>query len=361
MVSAIAQKPPGVYLSSTGSYPRIGESADFQILRRGISSLDRGERNPADVLDAEHEMTRLAIADQLHAGLEVITDGQIRWYDPISHIAGKLANVHIAGLQRYFDTNFYFRQPVVTGIPARTAPLVAADYSFARNALGHLPTPKHLAGKLSIKPVLTGPYTLARFSLGANASSGSPSSDSASSLESRALAFANALSAEIIALAEIGADLIQIDEPAILKYPQDWKLFEKAVAPLFVAREKAAAKSRRPELALYSYFHDSAPLYEKLIALPFDIIGLDFTYNPNLIDRVVCVGSPKTLGLGLIDGRNTKLENPSDVARQLDRLLTGIQTGRAYLGASCGLEYLPRDRALAKLQLLPKIHAAMKG
>jgi 5-methyltetrahydropteroyltriglutamate--homocysteine methyltransferase len=361
MVSPISQKPPGLYLSSTGSYPRIGDSADFQILRRGISSLDRGERNPADVLDAEHVMTRLAIADQLHAGLEVITDGQIRWYDPISHIAAKLADVHIAGLQRYFDTNFYFRQPVVTGTPARTAPLIANDYSFARNALGHLPTPTHLAGKLSIKPILTGPYTLAKFSLTANSSNGSPNSDSASSLESRALAYATALAPEIIALAEIGADLIQIDEPAILKYPHDWKLFEKAVAPLFGAREKAAAAGRRPELALFSYFHDSAPLYEKLVALPFDIIGLDFTYNPKLIDRVVAAGSPKTLGLGLIDGRNTKLENPADVARQLDRLLPKIQTGRAYLGASCGLEYLPRDRAFAKLELLHKIRAAMNG
>jgi len=133
------------------------------------------------------------------------------------------------------------------------------------------------------------------------------------------------------------------------------------VAPLFAARDKAAAKSRRPELALYSYFHDCAPLYEKLVTLPFDIIGLDFTYNPKLVDRVVSAGSTKTLGLGLIDGRNTKLESPDNVARQIERLLPKIQTGRAYLGASCGLEYLPRLRALAKLRLLPKIRAAMKG
>ena len=109
---------PGLHLASTGSYPRIGDGPELQILRRATASLDRGERNMADLLDAEHEMTRLAIADQLKAGLEVITDGQIRWYDPISHIASKLANVKIAGLQRYFDTNFYFRQPVLTGAPS---------------------------------------------------------------------------------------------------------------------------------------------------------------------------------------------------------------------------------------------------
>jgi 5-methyltetrahydropteroyltriglutamate--homocysteine methyltransferase len=359
MSSSVDHKLPGLYLASSGSYPRIGDSSELQPLRRSISALDRGERNTADVLDAENEMTRLAIADQLLAGLEIITDGQIRWLDPVSHIAGKLENVKIAGLQRYFDTNFYFRQPVVSGTPARKGVFLVNDYSFARNALGHLPTPKHLAGKLLIKPILTGPYTLAKFSISSHAANGAP--DSESSLEARALGYAEALAAEVIALAQIGAEMIQIDEPAILKYPQDWRIFEKAMAPLLLAREKAGAAGRRPELALYVYFHDCAPLYERLVSLPVDVVGFDFTYNPKLIDFVVSAGSPKPLALGLLDGRNTKLEIPDDIARQLDRLLPKIHGGRAYLGASCGLEYLPRDRAFAKLELLPKIRAAMNG
>ena len=347
----------GLHLASTGSYPRIGDGPELQVLRRATASLDRGDRNTADLLDAENEMIRRAIADQLKAGLEVITDGQIRWYDPISHLASKLVNVKIAGLQRYFDTNFYFRQPVITGAPKRSDALVAKDFSFARNALGHLPTPKSLAGKLSIKPVLTGPYTLAKFSLSAHGGNGAV--DPFSSVEARTLAYAEALAAEVAALGQMGASLIQIDEPAIIKYPQDWQIFEGAVAKLIAARDKAAADGNRSELALYVYFHDPAPLYEKLIALPVDIIGLDFTYNPKLADLVASAGSPKPLGLGLVDGRNTKLEDAGEVAHQIDRLLPKIQGGRAYLNPSCGLEYLPRDRAFAKLELLAKIRAAM--
>jgi 5-methyltetrahydropteroyltriglutamate--homocysteine methyltransferase len=350
-------KLPSLHLASTGSYPRIGDGSELQILRRATASLDRGERNTADLFDAEHEMTRLAIADQLNAGLEVITDGQIRWYDPISHIASKLGNVKTAGLQRYFDTNFYFRQPVITGTPKRSDALVAKDFSFARNALGHLPTPKNLAGKLSIKPVLTGPYTLAKFSLSAHTGNGAV--DPFSSLEARTLAYAEAIAAEIVALAQIGASFIQIDEPAIIKYPEDWKIFEKAVSQLTAARDKSAAEGRRTQLALYVYFHDPAPLYEKFITLPVDIIGLDFTYNPKLADLVASIGSPKPLGLGLVDGRNTKLEDAGEIARQIERLLPKIQGGCAYINPSCGLEYLPRDRAFAKLQLLDKIRAAV--
>jgi 5-methyltetrahydropteroyltriglutamate--homocysteine methyltransferase len=355
-VSSSPNELPGFYLASAGSYPRLGDEAELQLLRRAISALDLGERNTADVLDAENEMTRRAIADQLKAGLEVITDGQIRWLDPISHLASKLDNVRIAGLQRYFDTNLYFRQPVVTGAMKRTRALVTNDYSFARNALGHLPTPKNLAGKLSIKPVLTGPYTLAKFSL--TAGSGNGATDSSSALEARAMAYAGVLADEIVALSQIGAPLIQIDEPAIIKYPEDWKVFERALAPLVTAREKAGP-GRRPELALYVYFHDCAALYEKLISLPVDVVGLDFTYNPKLVDLVASAGSPKPLGLGLIDGRNTKLEDPSEVARAVDRLLPKIQGGRAYLSAGCGLEYLPRDRAFAKLELLAKVRSAV--
>ena len=77
---------PGLHLANTGSYPRIGDGPELQILRRATTSLDRGDRNTADLLDAENDMIRRAIADQLKAGLEVITDGQIRWYDPISHL-----------------------------------------------------------------------------------------------------------------------------------------------------------------------------------------------------------------------------------------------------------------------------------
>ena len=350
---------PGLHLSSTGSYPRVGDTAELQVLRRTIAALDRGERTTADILDAENEMTRRAIADQVKAGLDIVTDGQIRWYDPISHFAGKLDNVQIKGLLRFLDTNFYFRQPVVTGKPARRGTFVVNEYSFARNALGHLPTPHDKAGKLAIKPVLTGPYTLAKCSL--SEPSGNGSGESATSLEARALAYAEALAAEIAALAQTGAELIQVDEPAVIKYPEDWAIFERALAPLTAARDKVASAGRKLELALYVYFHDCAPLYEKLVALPVDIVGLDFTYNPELADQIAAEGSPKPLGLGLVDARNTRLEDPEVIAWQIERLLPKIKGERAYVGPSAGLEYLPRDRAFAKLELLSKVRDAIKG
>ncbi len=356
MDSKTSSSSAELLLASAGSYPRIGDSVELQTLRRTIAAADRGERTAGDLADAENEMTRRAISDQAKAGLDVLTDGQIRWYDPISHLAGKLQGVKIRGLLRFFDTNSYFRQPVLTARPVRTGPLLVEEFAFARNALGHLPTPAGKAGKLSIKPVLTGPYTLAKFSLVEHSANGT-----SGSVEARADAYAEALAAEITALADAGADFIQVDEPAIIKYPQDWGIFERALEPLIGAKKKASEAGKHLQMALYVYFHDCAPLYEKLVALPVDVIGLDFTYNPKLADVIASTGSPKPLGLGLVDGRNTRLENPADVARQIERLLPKISGGRAYLGTSSGLEYLPRDRAYAKLELLGKIRAAVRG
>ncbi len=349
----------GLYLSSTGSYPRIGDTPKLQTLRRTIAALDRGDRTTADLLDVQNEVTRHVIAEQVEAGLDVITDGLIRWYDPISHLAGKLDNIQIKGLVRFFDTNTYFRQPVFVGAPVKRGHLVAGEYSFARNALGHLPTPQGKAGKLGIKPVLTGPYTLAKFSLGDTFGDGA--SESFAALEARAQVFSEILATELEALSKLGAKLIQVDEPAAIKYPQDWEIFEASLAPLSRARDRIMNSGRKLDLALYVYFHDCAPLYEKLLALPVDVVGLDFTYSPKLVDIVASKGSPKTLGLGLVDGRNTRLEDSKQVARQIERMLAKIKTGKAFLGTSSGLEYLPRDRAFAKLELLSKVRAALKG
>jgi len=67
------------------------------------------------------------------------------------------------------------------------------------------------------------------------------------------------------------------------------------------------------------------------------------------------------LGLGLLDGRNTKLEDPDAVLRALDRILPRVQAEECYLTPSSGLEYLPRDRALAKLKRLVAIQNQMRN
>jgi 5-methyltetrahydropteroyltriglutamate--homocysteine methyltransferase len=355
-------RSPGLYLASAGGYPRFGETEELLVLRRTMDALASGDRTSADLLDAQNAMTRRAIADQMEAGLDIITDGQIRWSDPISHIPGKLDNVRMDELLPFFETGTYFRQPVLTDTVMRRGQLVADEYSFARNALGHLKTPPEKAGKLAIKPVLTGPYTLAKYSLTENGKGAGHARDTSSHLEARAQSFAEVLAVEVETLARGGAQLIQIDEPAILYHAADWPIMESALKALIASRDRMRQSGRVVELALYTYFHDSAPLYDKLMALPMDVIGFDFTSNGDaLAERIASDGADKPIAFGFVSGTVAQLESADDVARKLDKLLPRIAGGRAYLGAPTGLEYLSRVHAHEKLRLLGKIKSLLHG
>lgn len=341
-------------LASAGSYPRIGETAELQVLRRTIGALDRGEKLPAEVAQAEDQMVRAAIEDQIRAGLDVVTDGLIRWYDPISHLAGKLQGVQINGLLRFFDTNFYFRQPVIKATPVRDSPLVTEEFRFAET---HSSKP--------VKPVLTGPYTLAKFSI--------VEFDGMKDLATRVMALAEILAEELAALETAGAKIIQVDEPAAIKYTGDYAIFERGIHGMVLSwnrrRSEARASSpsaagspnRRARLALQVYFRDAGPLYYRLQQLPVDILGVDFTYDPKFLEQVQATGSSRSIALGLIDGRNTKLEKAEEVAKTLEKILPKLAGDECFLNPSCGLEYLPRDRAYAKLALLSQIRTTLEG
>ena len=324
-----------ILTASAGSYPRIGETPELAQLRRTIGAWERKEASADELRAAEDALVRAALADQLEAGLDFVTDGQVRWYDPVSHLAGKLAGIEINGLLRLFDTNFYFRQPVVRGAVKRQDGMVLSEYEFAR---AHCSKP--------VKPVLTGPYTLARSSIVSNGAY--------KGVEALTEAYAQALAPEIEALARAGAELIQIDEPAILKQPAHLPVLERALAAL-------AARKGKAQLALHLSFGDPQPLYDRLQKLPVDVLSLDFTYNPKFIEHVASAGSDKLLGLGLVDARNTRLEDAASVAKLTERILSRAKGDACYLTTSCGLEFLPRDRARAKLKLLAQIRSRLEG
>jgi len=319
--------------ASAGSYPRIGTAPEKQRLRAEYARLEKGEISKEVFASVQDEVTKEVIDEQRRAGIELATDGQVRWYDQISHFARKLSGCEIKGLLRLFDTNFYFRQPVINGKVQWTAPIVVDEFTFAKKV-----------SPIPIKPVVTGPYTLAKHSIDRHYHN----------FSSLVADFAVAIGKEVNALAKAGAEIIQLDEPSILKNPQDFKIFESAIGEISKNREKA-------RLALYTYFGDAAKLYDKLQSLPIDILGLDFTYSQKLPTVIESSGSKKELGLGLIDGRNTKIENVKETATVAVKILKKLDVERAYLNPSCGLdEYLPREVAFEKLKNLVAIAKQLK-
>ncbi len=320
-------------LANTGSYPRVGDAPELQRLRRGHAQRERGELSAEGFAKLQDEVTAEVVREQVAAGVELPTDGQIRWTDGLSYLAANLNGVALNGLLRFFDTNTYFRQPVVTGRLTRKGPLFVRDYRQAAKAAGR-----------PVKAVVTGPYTMAR---------GSILDNGYRSIHALTLAYAAVLAQEIAELAAEGAPVIQVDEPAILRHPADLAILGEALVVL--ARGKGAAR-----LSLATYFGDAAPLYDDLQDSTVDMLHFDFTYSPALPRVIGQGGSAKALSLGLLDARNTKMETRETVFPLLDQIGRRLRAP-AHLAPSAGLEYLPRDRARAKLEAMRRIRDAYVG
>ena len=304
-----------------GHYPKIPNRPRPARLRQAIAHLDRGEISAQELARVEDEVTIEVIEEQVEAGIDLISDGQLRWEDDQTHIMRRLKGVEIGGLIRYFDTNTYYRQPEVVGPIAWQGPILVRDYEFAA---GHSARP--------VKALLTGPYTLAALSLDKHYRS----------LRKLVLALADELGQEVQALAEAGAPVIQISEPAIVRHKGDVGLLAEAMGRLL--------KGVAVETAVYTWFGDAKGILPQLLELPVDTIGLDFVWGPGNWEALKQVRFEKKLGFGIIDARNTKLETPDQIGEAIRRLNEFVPPERLYVNPSCGLEYLPREVAFQKLK-----------
>jgi 5-methyltetrahydropteroyltriglutamate--homocysteine methyltransferase len=140
---------------------------------------------------------------------------------------------------------------------------------------------------------------------------------------------------------EAGAAFIQLNEPAIVKHKTDLPLFLRAI--------ERTLEGVTAERALYVYFGDVDGLYPQVLNLPIDVLGLDFVAGARNPEVLKTAPFTKTLGLGLIDARNTKMESVEQVVEGLRRVQEIVSLDRVRLSPSCGLEFLPREVAQAKL------------
>lgn len=306
-----------------GNYPKIPDPPAPGRWRTGVEKVQRGEWTRAELRRVEDEVTAEVLAEQAEAGIDLVTDGQIRWEDGQTYFARALEGFAIGGLQRYFDTNVYYRQPVVRGEVAWRGPITVEDYRFA---VAHSPRP--------VKPVVTGPFTLAVLSR----------NEYYRTFDDLVVALAAALNQELRALAAAGAALIQVDEPGLLLRRDQFPVFRRAMDVLW---DGVAARR-----ALYTYFGHVDGLYPALLDLPIDILGLDFVAGARNWEVLRRARFTKELGLGILDARNTRMESPEEVAAAVRLAAELVPADSLYVSPSAGLEFLPRRVARRKLEVL---------
>jgi 5-methyltetrahydropteroyltriglutamate--homocysteine methyltransferase len=312
----------------TGAYPKISD--EHQDLRRALHRHDRGELDADGLSGVLDESTRWAIGELDWAGVDVINDGQVRWDDLLAPFARAWTGCDRGPLERFYDNNTYFRQPVITGPITSEGTTLVRDFEFARGV-----------ARAELKASVCGPLTFATLAEDRHYRS----------LEERTLAVADAVAAEIRGLGLAGATLVDIEEPALVAHPEHFALARAAIERLAVAGVP---------LALQTYFFPADPLLDALAAFPVAQIGVDVrSRDTHALERLNALR--QTIVLGIVDARNTRIETESELVRLIEGALKQIPADYLWLAPTTGLEYLPHDVAVQKLKALVAAARATGG
>jgi len=306
-----------------GNYPKVGEGTYSTTLIGAITKWQRKELSDDQLEETCQELTAAVIREQEQAGVDLVTDGQIRWEDLVTPIARGLEGFEINGLSRWFNNNVYYRRPILHKAPVRRGPILVDQYRFAAR----------VATK-PVKAILPGPYTFAVLCEDRHYKR----------LRPFVLKMAELLHAEAQDLVAAGAPLVQFDEPAVGFGKTDLKL---AVESLGVA-----AGGLKATTAVYTYFGSLDGGLAALQRAPVDVVGLDVVSDPKTLAALKRVRLTQALALGCLDARNTKLESVTELHALFNVVAKRTPLDRLYVNPNCGLEFLPHRQALAKVKRL---------
>lgn len=301
-----------------GNYPRPEWFRDY--LRRV-----EGMQKDLDV-EVDRDVLKKAISEvideQKRAGIELLTDGQLIWHDFLLTIASRLEGFEMNGLVRYFDNNLYYRIPVVKGKVERREKILY-DFEIAFEI------------EKNVKPVLSC-YTVAKLS----------KNKFYSKFEDFLWDLCKAVKEEIRDL-ESMVTCVQIDEPALI-YAEKNEI--KNLEDIF-----KELTSTKVETILMTYFDSAERIFPEVLDFGFDVIGLDFVegYEENL--KILDEYKIEKINIGLVDGRNTKMENLNELKDKIDKIFSKCDFKKVYVSPNTGLEFLPRIKAFEKMQLVSKL------
>lgn len=308
-----------------GNFPKVAESKYGTAVIGAINNWQRQALSDDGLEKVFQDVTRAVIKEQEEAGIDLLTDGQIRWEDLIRPLAEGIEGFKIEGmLERFFDNNVYYRRPILHKTPARRRPIFLGDYLFAKSC-----TTK------PIKVVLPGPYTVVMLSEDRYYKNVQPFLRS----------IAEILNEEARALAQAGALVIQFDEPALG--------FGKPPLKQVVEAMNIATQGVKAKTALYTYFGSLNGTLDALQACRVDLLGVDVVSDPRAISAIKKQKKwTKELALGCLDARNTKLESVTELHALFDVMKKLVPEDRLYVNPNCGLEFLPYEQARQKLNRL---------
>ncbi|MCI4336315.1 MAG: hypothetical protein L3K17_03845 [Thermoplasmata archaeon] len=316
-----------VKTSLTGPYPRS------EALVAATRDLDRGRTTPEAVEElfraAEGEVVRL----EERLELDTVTGGFLRWADLFRPFAETWSGSTVGPVTRWFETNTFYRQPILHAPPERVAGALAERLP---------PTPRQRAIDRA-KVVLPGPYTFTSLL----------DNRSGETTEGLIHRIGRLLAQEVKELRGLGYAHFQFQEPSlVVDTPQGARA--EAVVAAYQGIAEAAGKAHT---MVWTFFGDAAPAQPLLGRLPVGTLGVDLSETDP--ETLKPFPQRQGLGLGVIDPRTTLIEEPEEVARIARTVIDRVHPSALWLGPGAPLDLLPTEPAARKLHLLPAARQAL--
>ena len=320
-----------------GSYPQPDWLIDRERLGERLPPRVRASelwRVPEPFLEeAQDDATRLAVQDMERAGIDVISDGEMRRESYSNRFATALEGIDLdhpgVALDRTGHEN---PVPRVVGPIHRARPVEVGDVEFLRSITDH-----------RVKITVPGPFTMAQ----------QAQNDHYPDDRSLALAYAEAVNEELRDLKAAGADVVQIDEPYLQARP------ERARQHAVEAIDRALT-GIEGETVLHTCFGYAHIVHDRLTGYPFlrelneclaTHISLEAA-QPDLDGEVLRDLRGKTVVLGVLDLGSPEVETPDVVAERIRRALAVVPPDQLVVAPDCGMKYLPRELAFRKLEAM---------
>jgi 5-methyltetrahydropteroyltriglutamate--homocysteine methyltransferase len=323
-------------LSTTvvGSYPQPDWLVDRELLAQGVARTRLAQLWRVEqpwLQQAQDDATVLAVREMERAGIDIVTDGEVRRESYSNRFALSLEGIDGDNVATVVSPSGRRTQvPRVVGDVRRTHSVEERDVRFTRSITDR-----------TLKVTLPGPFTIGQQLL----------DDFYGDDEELAMALATAVNEEARALVAAGADVIQIDEPWLRNNPAAANRYavraiDRALEGLGVPTVvhlcfgyAAIVGSDKP--TGYSFLTPLADSCADQISIEAAQPGLDLGV---LVDL-----APKTVVLGVLDLADPQIETADEVANRIRAALTHISPDRLVAAPDCGMKYLPRDVAYGKL------------
>ncbi len=316
-----------VHTSLTGPFPRS------EALVRATRDLDRGRTDEAAV-DRLYRSTGdelLGIEDRFQLAPQ--TGGYLTWADLFRPFAMNWSGFEVGPVTRWFETNTFYRQPILHAPPERVAGSLAPWFPAARASV-----PAHRA-----KAALPGPFTFA----------GMLDNRSGETPEALVHRLGRLLAGEVGELRGLGYRTFQFQEPLLVTRPPVGPAAESTIAAY---RSIAEAAGDATSL-VWTYFGDAQPALPLLGRLPVSAVGVDLAETePTSLGRFP---PGRGLGFGCLDPRTTLVEDPQEAAARVTAAVDLARPTEVWLGPGGPLDLLPWDAAVRKLAALPATRALL--